>query len=552
MADSDIAETWELRGHRPDPYFAGRHDELEALYRAFRTKGTTSAVQVISGLGGLGKTRLAIEYAWRYAADYDLVWWIRAEDPATMRGDFAELAGELGLPSEKDDQAIAALRQELRRRRDWLLIFDNAEDPGELFPLLPDRHQGHVLITSRRREWPHTEDRRLEVLSVEAAVGYLQQRGRVTDAGTARDLAEALGRLPLALAQAASVIADGMAAADYLALLRQQSPELFTEGHPADHEMTIGSTWRVSVDRVAQRSPAAVALFRLAAFLGADAIPLGRLVPAPDMPAELAEALGSPFQRNKATAALGEYSLAETADGLLSIHRMVQAVTRSELGADEPRWASLALATIAAAFPGDVRNPETWENCESLLAHALACTEHAGRLDVDASATVSLLDRVARYLLARGRIDSATAVVAQACSLAEQLGREDLIYLSCRSTDGLLQLARGDYSAARAACDEVYQARTKILGATDPETLRAGRDLVEAIYRQGNWTQAAELQDQLVKAFTATLGPEDLETITAVAYQATILDSTGHFAQARAMEESGAQGPDPGAGRGPP
>ena len=425
----------------------------------------------------------------------------------------------------------------MRRRRNWLLIFDNAEDPGELFSLLSDRHQGHVLITSRRREWPHTEDRRLEILSIEAAVGYLQRRGQVADAVTARDLAETLGCLPLALAQAASVIAAGMAAIDYLALLRQQSPELFTEGHPADHEVTIGSTWRVSVDRVAQRSPAAVALFRLAAFLGADAIPLSRLVPTADMPAELAEALGSPFQRNKATAALGEYSLAETADGLLSIHRMVQAVTRSGLGTDEPRWASLALVAIATAFPGDVLNPGTWENCESLLAHALACTEHAGRLDVDVSATVSLLDRIARYLLARGRIDSATAVVAQARQLAEQLGREDLVSLSCRSTNGLLQLARGDYSAARITCDEVYRARTKVLGATDPETLRVGRDLVEAIYRQGDWTQAEKLQDQLVEAFTATLGPENLETITALAYQATILRATGHYAQARAIEE---------------
>ena len=536
-ADAGTAETWELRGHRPDPYFTGRDGELEALHQAFRAKRAASAVQVISGLGGLGKTRLVIEYAWRYASDYELVWWIRAEDSATMRGDYAELAGALGLPSEQDDQAIAALRQELPRRRKWLLIFDNAEDPAELFSLLPDRHQGHVLITSRRRDWPHTEDRRLEVLSAEAAVGYLQRRGRVADAGTARDLAEALGCLPLALAQAASVIAGGMAATDYLALLRQQSPELFTEGHPADHEMTIGSTWRVSVDRLVVRSPAAVALFRLAAFLGADAIPLGRLAPAPDMPAELADALSRPFQRTRAMAALGEYSLAETADGLLSIHRMVQAVTRSELGPDEARWVGLALGAIAAAFPGDVREPETWEACESLLAHALACTEHAGRLHVDTSVTVSLLDRVARYLLARGRIDATAAVMDQARPLAEQLGREDLTYLSCRNTGGLLHIARGDYAAARAACDEVFQARTRILGAMDPETLCAGRDLVEAIYRQGNWAQAAELQDRLVEAFTATFGPENVETITALAYQATILRSTGHFAQAHAIEK---------------
>ena len=529
--------TWELRGHRPDHFFTGRDNELAALHQAFRAGGATSAVQAVTGLGGLGKTRLAVEYAFRYATAYDLVWWIRAEDPATMRGDYVELAKALALPSGKDDQAIAALRRELQRRRDWLLVFDNAEDPGELFSLVPERHRGHVLITSRRREWPHAETRHLEVLSAEAAVGYLQRRGQVADADLARDLADALGCLPLALAQAASVIATGMRAADYLDLLRKQSPELFEEGHPADHEATIGSTWRVSVDRLAQRSPAAVALFRLAAFLGADAIPLDRLSPVPLMPAELAETLASPFLLSRATAALGEYSLAETADGLLSIHRIVQAVTRSELGEDEPRWAGLALATIAAAYPGQVREPETWEVCESLLTHALACAEHARRLRLDVTVTVPLIDRVARYLLARGRLDSAAAAMDQAIPLAEQLGREDLIYLSCRNTYGQLLLARGDFTAARSACEEVYQARTRILGADDPETLRASRDLVEAVHRQGNWTEAAELQVRLTESFTRVLGPDDLETVTALAHQAAVLESIGHYAQALALQE---------------
>ena len=247
-------EVWELRGHRPDPYFTGRDDELAALYRALRGGSPTAAIQVITGLGGIGKSRLAVEYAFRYGTAYDLVWWIRAEDPATLRSDYVELAQALGLPSEQDDQAVAALRQELRRRRDWLLIFDNAEEPDDLFRLLPDRHSGHVLITTRRREWPHAETRHLGVLSARAAVEYLQRRGKVADAGTAGELADALGRLPLALAQAASVIADGMPASDYLGLLREQSPELFAEGHIEDHHVTIDSTWRVSVDRLAHRS----------------------------------------------------------------------------------------------------------------------------------------------------------------------------------------------------------------------------------------------------------------------------------------------------------
>ncbi|MER5320559.1 FxSxx-COOH system tetratricopeptide repeat protein [Streptosporangium roseum] len=530
-------EVWELRGHRPDPHFVGRDDALAGLHRAFRAGRATSAVQAITGLGGLGKTQLAVEYASRHAAAYDLVWWIRAEDPATLRGDYAELATVLGLPFDQDDQAVAALRQELRRRGDWLLVFDNAEDPDEVFPLLPDRHSGHVLITSRLREWQHAESRHIEVLPLPAAVEYLRRRGQVTDAGTARELAEALGRLPLALAQAAGVTADGMRATDYLGLLRRQSPELFVQGRAGAHDTTVASTWRVSFDRLAGRSPAAVALFRLAAFLGAEEIPLDRLTPVPDMPAELAEALTDPFRRRDATRALGEYSLAETGDGLLSIHRMVQTVTRTELAGDEPFWAGLALAVITAAFPRDVRDPRSWPACEAVLAHAIAGAEHAGRLHVDTGGTVDLLNRVALYLLARGRTDRAATAVENALTLAARLPQDALERLRCRNTHGLLLLAQGDHAAARQAHEEVYEARIRILGPDDVDTLRAGRDLVEALYLQGQWARATRLQDRLVQAFTAVLGTDDLETVTSVAYQATLLRSAGQYQRARTLEE---------------
>ena len=98
-------------------------------------------------------------------------------------------------------------------------------------------------------------------------------------------------------------------------------------------------------------------------------------------------------------------------------------------------------------------------------------------------------------------------------------------------------LARGDIPAARAIHEEVYKARTRILGPEDPDTLRAGRDLVEALYRQGHPTDAAQLQDQLVEAFTSVLGADDLETITSLAYQATLLRDAGQYARARAIEE---------------
>jgi tetratricopeptide (TPR) repeat protein len=529
-------EILELRGHREVPHFIGRDEVLSALHRDLRSGRPASAIQVITGLGGQGKTALVVEYARRYAAAYDLVWWIRAEDPATLRGDYVELAAELGLPAEKDDQAIAALRRELRRRRDALLIVDNAEDPDELFPLLPERLSGHVLVTSRLRDWPHAETRQLDVLSPQAAADYLRRRGRVADRGAAGEIADALGCLPLALVQAASVIAD-MGAADYLDLLRKQSPRLFAEGRTPDRDMTIATTWRVSVDRLAKRSAAALALFRLAAFLAADAIPLARLTPTDLMSPELAEALADPIQRARATAALGEYSLAQTTGGLLSIHRLVQAVTRAELGAEAPLWAAIALATIAAAFPDNEKDPKTWQTCEDVLAHALAAAGHAVDLRVDTVATVRLLDRVARYLLARGRLDSADAVLKQALAAAEQLDVSDPTYLSCRNTYGKLLFAQGDYPTARTVQEETYAARVQVLGPDDPDTLLAGRDFVQALHFQGRRAQAAQLHDRLVDAFTITLGPDDLETITAQAQLVTILRDAGQYARARAIVE---------------
>jgi tetratricopeptide (TPR) repeat protein len=530
-------EVWELRGRRPDQFFTGRDDELVALHRALRADRPTAAIQVITGLGGIGKSRLAVEYAYRYSAAYDLVWLIRAEDPATLHSDYAELAQALGLPSDKDDQAVASLRQELRRRQNWLLVFDNAEEPDDIYRLLPDRHPGHVLITTRRQEWPHAETRRLGVLPVPSAVEYLQRRGKVADAAIAAELADALGRLPLMLAQAGSVIADGMPASDYLGLLREQAPELFAEGRTGDGHVTIASTWRVSLERLADRSPSAVALFQFASFLNADAIPLARLHASTGMPAELADALTSPFQLTKATRALSEYSLAETGDGLLSVHRMVQAVTRAELGEDEPFWCKVALTTTSAAFPLDVDNPKAWDACEALLPHALTCAEHAIRLNADATATVELLNRTAEYLLARGRIDLADPVISQALGVVEALNHDDLVVLSCRNTYGKVLLARGDLPAARTAQEGVYKARTDILGPRDPGTLRAGRDLVEVLYRQGYLIDARRLQDGLVDAFTSVLGEDDLETITARAYQATLMREAGQYARARAIEE---------------
>ena len=146
---------------QPNPNFVGRAAELEALRQALTATGRSAITQprqAISGLGGIGKTQLALAYAYAHLGDYDLVRWLRAEEPSVLAADYAGLAATLGVDAATLDQAalIALVRDRLERRDRWLLVFDNANEPGSLDPYLPRTGGGHVLVTSRWQDWEGT------------------------------------------------------------------------------------------------------------------------------------------------------------------------------------------------------------------------------------------------------------------------------------------------------------------------------------------------------------------------------------------------------------
>jgi NB-ARC domain len=378
--------------------FTGRDELLTALHERL-TGGTPTAVtqpQALHGLGGVGKTQLALEYAHRHGGDYDLVWWVGAEQPAAIPGQLVALAHRLGLPEQADQaETIGVLFDQMRQRERWLLIFDNAEQPHDLRPYWPSS-SGHVLVTSRNPSWGGLAATvQVDVLRRPEAVAFLHRRTTTTaDPQEAAALAKALGDLPLALEQAAAYLDEtSTSAADYLDLLRDRSLELFALGQPATSEQTIATTWTVSLDRIRAQVPAAQDLLALCAFLASDDLPRSLLAEHADLlPEPLATAVRDRVELQLALGALRRYSLATVTTEALSVHRLVQAVTRHTLDVEQAKaWAATAVRLVWAGFPGQAEDVRGWPVAARLLPHALVASDHARVMGADPQATAALL-----------------------------------------------------------------------------------------------------------------------------------------------------------------
>jgi hypothetical protein len=341
-----LSPIWNLT-HRRNPNFTGREDLLRSLHDALAFGKPAALTQAMVGLGGIGKTQTAIEYAYRHQSEYNLVWWIRSEDTATLASDYAALAEPLELPERgaQDQTSITkAVTRALAQRSGWLLIFDNAETPEHIDPYLPGG-AGHVIVTSRDPAFKGiAQPLQVEEMPPNEAVELLLKRAnreqtaaaarKEDDRKAAAELADELGYLPLALNQAAAYVdATGADFAGYLKLFRTQQKERLKDGRNlARDERTIDGTWELSIKKVEALSPAAAQLMNLCAFFAPDDIPRDMLQAGKEFLQEpLAQAVADESQWNDAMQALRRYSLAERSGDLISIHRLVQAVIRAHL-----------------------------------------------------------------------------------------------------------------------------------------------------------------------------------------------------------------------------
>jgi tetratricopeptide (TPR) repeat protein len=531
-----VPRVWNVPARNPG--FTGR-DGLLVEVRERLLADDRAVVQALQGMGGVGKTQLATEYAHRFAGTYDLAWWVNSEQGGLIGDQFAALGAALGCvdPGAGMEVVHSAVLAELRERGGWLLVFDNASNPGDITPWLPGGG-GHVLITSRERSWAEVAvPVEVDVLARPESVAILQARVTGLSDADAGTLAAQLGDLPLAVAQAAGFMAEtGMPAAQYLDLLRTRARQLLAEGVPGSYPRSLAAATQLIADRLAAEDPAAGELASLCAFLAPEPIPGDLFTSAPgELPRRLTARARDPLAWRQTLARLAGQSLARVEEGGLVLHRLTQAILRDRLTPAQATAArQRAEAILAASNPGDPGNPVTWPRWARLMPHLLAV-----RPAVTGNPALRWMAcNACWYLLSRGDTrtahDLATGLREQ---WRERLGGDDKHTRAATHYLAWALQAMGRYADARDLDQDTLDRDRRILGADHPNTLSSASNLAADLREIGEVQAGRDLDQHTLERSRRVLGDDHPSTLSSASNLAVDLYALGEVQAARDLNQ---------------
>ncbi len=524
--------------------FTGRAEELDRLDDVLTQDRRAAVTQVgraaVQGLGGVGKTTLAVEYANRFRNLYDGVWWCPAETRAGVMSSLAALATELEVASRDEADVEKAANAALRRLAEqgdiWLLVYDNVASPSEIADLLPAAG-ARALITSRFSDWSGWADEvSLDVLPIAEAVAFLKDRAARSDEAGARTLAEALGRLPLALDHAAATCKRTQTSfAEYAT---KASDLIAAAPRGAPYPRSVAATFDLAIDDAVAQCPAAEALMAFLAYCAPERIPL-----------TLVEgAIDDETERTPALSALAELSLVkhdpfEDGAPAVTVHRLVQAVARARSGRNgAARNAVMRLISrLAAIYPNvGYRDPSSWPPCAQLTPHLLAGCE-TEIADAAANATCgALLNRAGVYFHGRGVYSEARPLFERALAIREEaLGPEHPDTATSLNHLAILLQDQGDLAAARPLFERALAICEKALGSEHPRTATSLNNLGFLLRMQGDLVAARALLERALTIDENVYGREHPEVATDLNNLGMVLHSQMDLAAARPLYERG-------------
>jgi len=522
--------------------FTGRADELDRLDAILMQEKTAAVTQAsvgraaVQGMGGVGKTSLAVEYAHRFRGLYAGVCWCPSETRTALLSALASLAATLGAAAAEqadvEKAAKAALRRLAEQRATWLLVYDNVPAPDAVAGLLPSTG-ARVLITSRFSDWSELADEvALDLLPLEEATGFLQSRAGRSDAAGAGTLAEALGRLPLALDHAAAYCKrTQMRFADYAT---KASSLIDAAPRGAGYPRSVAATFDLAITQAVTQCPAAEALTAYLAQCAPERIPMTLVEGAVDDEAERLQAL----------AALVEVSLIQHhpfEDGIpaVTVHRLVQAVARarSEANGSVQEAVERLFARLVRTYPeGRVSDPQSWPLCAKLTPHVLALRDARLNGASDIERWSMLLNEAGSYFHRRGAYSQAAPLLRDALAINEKMLGPEL------TAEGLNNLARllhdqGNLAEARPLHERALAIREKALGPEHPDTAISLNNLATLLHDQGNLAEARALHERALSIRKKTLGPEHPDMAISLNNLAHLLQQQDDLAGARPLYE---------------
>jgi tetratricopeptide (TPR) repeat protein len=512
-------------------HFTGRQTLLDDLHSGLARGGDDRSVaavvsrgpQALQGMGGVGKTMLAVEYVYRYRSGYDLVWWITADQPGLVRSQLAQLAQHLGLPPMTTtgiDDAARSVLDALRRGQPynrWLLVFDNAEDLDRIREFIPEEGPGDVIITSRDHRWIDLyETVTVDVFTREESLTFLKQRLRRTHSeAELNQLADALGDLPLALEQAGALQTQtGMTVEQYLLLLKERTRQLLAKGRPTEYPVSMSAAWAITVNQLRKQVPLAIDLLQMCAFFGPEPIPRDVFTRGPEgLRAQIAEFLTDPIEFSTVISELGRYALvridlqAET----LQVHRLIQALVRDDL--DEKAHSVVRHEVhllLAAAAPAEPDNSANWQTFNELLPHV----SPSGCAACENENVRKFARNMARSLFVSGEYDAAeTLARGYVEKWSERSGPSHPEALKARRSLGMILRSQGKYTEAR----EYNHGTMQLLSGTehpDQVDVLLLRNSIGADYRaQGDFQKALEYDEESLELHKEVFGDDAPETL---------------------------------------
>ncbi|MBR7833240.1 tetratricopeptide repeat protein [Actinospica durhamensis] len=555
--------------------FTGRTEDLRALRSALRSSRTAVVGQLergqgagpvaVGGMGGVGKTQLALEYAHRYRSQYDMICWVSAGQPQFVDAAMVDLARvmtermganvgvQTGIPGTEIAQNLVRALGRGEPTDRWLLIFDNAEDPASVRPFLPRGECGHIIVTSRDRSWgqegAHPLD--LNVFTRQESIRHLRERAKrpPTDEEAYR-VAEWLGDFPLAIDITVAWLTETGNSVQYLLEHYERHGTRPVPGGPFEGGGPAMS-WSLALDQVAHNSPAAYRLLELCAIMSSDGVALDLLYSS-----EMATALtrlGPEAVEDGDVARLvqqlNRFALIklDPADRQLQIHRLLQDAIQRRTSDEEAERIRREVHWLLAEWTteGDPDEQRTWARYRMLWPHLDLEKVRTAESELESVRNLQI-DRV-RYQWIRGDLPGAlltaeraeavwsAAIAANPSEREVRVLRRQLLHLRFNKANALRSsgLIEDAYGLDRAVLEEQRQ----LLGPRHRHTLMTAGGLAADLRALGSYDEALRLSRETYDAWLEDYGPDYRRSVDAANNLAVSLRLVGSFDEARDLDE---------------